>query len=110
MVKQISIRASALQLIIIVKDRSQSALAPCQILLHIANDANQFFIDHPNVVPDSFTTAMLTVLLSLSDPKPGRVFREILPIVQSASLVAIPQINTNVSNFFFRFIVNFLYM
>lgn len=97
MVKQISIRASALQLIIIVKDRSQSALAPCQILLSIASDANNFFTEHPNVVPDSFTTAMLTVLLSLSDPKPGRVFREILPIVQSASLVAIPQINTNVS-------------
>lgn len=88
-----------------VKDRSQSALAPCQILLHIATDANQFFIEHSSVVPDSFTTAMLTVLLSLSDPKPGRVFREILPIVQSASLVAIPQINTNVRFFALIFVI-----
>lgn len=42
LVKQILLRASALHLVIVVKDRSQSALAPCQILLQIAADMSYF--------------------------------------------------------------------
>lgn len=97
MVKQISLRASALHLVLIVKDRSQSALAPCQLLLHIATDTNQFLIDNAHMRADAFTTSILNQISSMNDPKPGRVFREILPIVQAASPVASPEININVS-------------
>lgn len=41
-VKEICLRASALQLIISVKDKSQSALAPCQVLLQIAANTCSF--------------------------------------------------------------------
>lgn len=42
LVKQILLRASALHLVIVVKDRCQSALAPCQNLLQIAADMSYF--------------------------------------------------------------------
>jgi len=42
LVKQICLRASALNLVLVVKDKSQSALSPCQLLLHTASDAQQF--------------------------------------------------------------------
>uniref|UniRef100_A0A336LYV8 CSON004676 protein n=2 Tax=Culicoides sonorensis TaxID=179676 RepID=A0A336LYV8_CULSO len=96
LVKQICLRASALQLVLIVKDKNQSALAPCQLLLHIASDASAFLEENPYLTPDSFTKAILNQLAVLTDPKPGRVFREILPIVQVAVPVATPQININI--------------
>lgn len=100
MVKQISLRASALHLVLIVKDRSQSALAPCQLLLHIAADLNTFLQKNPQMKADSFTAAILAQISNMNDPKPGRVFREILPIVQTASPVASPEINVDVNKFF----------
>lgn len=48
LVKQICLRASALNLVLAVKDKSQSALSPCQLLLHTASDAQQFFYAHPS--------------------------------------------------------------
>lgn len=102
-VKQISLRASALHLVLIVKDRSQSALAPCQLLLHIAADTNQFLNENPYMRADSFTSSILNQISSMNDPKPGRVFREILPIVQAASPVASPEININVIYLTFLF-------
>lgn len=108
MVKQISLRASALHLVLIVKDRSQSALAPCQLLLLIAADTNQFLNENPYMRADAFTTSILNQISSMNDPKPGRVFREILPIVQTASPVASPEININVREYslFFHLILN----
>ena len=97
LVKQMCLRASALNLVLIVKDRSQSALGPCQLLLHIASDASSFLQENTPLIADTFTSAILTKLASVGDPKPGRVYREILPIVQTAAPVVIPQINTNVS-------------
>lgn len=96
-VKQLSLRASALHLVLVVKDRSQSALAPCQLLLHIAADASVFLQDNPHMQADAFTSAILAQLANLNDPKPGRVCREILLIVQTASPVVTPDINVNVS-------------
>lgn len=96
MVKQICLRASALHLVLVVKDRSQSALGPCQLLLHIAADASNFLQENPAVVPDTFTVSILHQIINLSDPKPGRVFREILPIVQTAQPVVTPEINIKV--------------
>lgn len=96
MVKQISLRASALHLVLVVKDRSQSALAPCQLLLHIATDLSAFLQDNPQMQADTFTLAIINQLSNLSDPKPGRVFREILPIVQTATPLLTPDINANV--------------
>lgn len=49
---------------------------------------------------DSFTKSVLKYLESVNDPKPGRVSRGILPIVQSANLWQNPTlINFNVSFF-----------
>ena len=53
-----------------------------------------FFLE---LCPDSFTLKILSYLESVNDPKPGRVFRGILPIVQSSSPVETPQININVN-------------
>lgn len=47
MVKQICLRASALNLVLVVKDKSQSALSPCQLLLHVASLAQHFLQQHP---------------------------------------------------------------
>lgn len=99
MVKQICLRASALHLVLVVKDRSQSALGPCQLLLHIATDASNFLQENPSIVADAFTTAILLQIANLNDPKPGRVFREILPIVQTASPLVTPDINGLVSTY-----------
>lgn len=97
MVKQISLRASALQLMFIVIDRSQSALAPCQLLLQIATEISLFLQENPTMKADAFTTAILNQISNMNDPKPGRVFREISPIVQAAAPIASPEINLNVS-------------
>lgn len=105
MVKQISLRASALHLVLVVKDRSQSALAPCQLLLHIAADSSAFLQDNPQMQADAFTLSIVNQLSNLSDPKPGRVFREILPIVQTATPLLTPDINVNVSLSFERFVI-----
>lgn len=102
LVKQICLRASALNLVIIVRDKSQSALAACQLLLHIAANAFNFVQETPSVQPDKFTKAILSQLESVNDPKPGRVFREILPIVLSAGAVASPDINVNVIIIFLK--------
>lgn len=96
MVKQICLRASALHLVLVVKDRSQSALGPCQLLLHIATDANQFLQENPSLAADTFTVSILHQITTLNDPKPGRLFREILPIVQTAQPIVTPEINTNI--------------
>lgn len=47
LIKQICFRASAINLVLVVKDKSQSALSPCQLLLHIAADAKEFLNKHP---------------------------------------------------------------
>ena len=47
LVKQMCLRASALNLVLVVKDKSQSALSPCQLLLHTASDAQNFLNSHP---------------------------------------------------------------
>lgn len=96
LVKQVCLRATALHIVIIVKDRSQSALAPCQLFLHIASDISNFLQDNPSLTPDEFTATVLTQLASLSDPKPGRVYREIFPFIQVAAPVATPKINPNI--------------
>lgn len=97
MVKQISLRASALHLVLSVKDRSQSALAPCQLLLHIASDINQFLQENPQMTADTSTLSILNQIANMNDHKPGRVSREISPVIQTASPVSSPEININVS-------------
>lgn len=115
--KQILLRASALHLVIVVKDRCQSALAPCQNLLQIAADMSFFLQENSSklhailveiqsianlfilsgLTADPFTKQILSQLAAISDPKPGRVFWEILPIVQSPFPVVTPKINVDVS-------------
>lgn len=98
LVKQICLRAAALNLVVVVKDKAQSALLPCQLLLHVASDAQQFLQRNSTLNADSFTKAVLSNLESLSDPKPGKVSRGILPIIQSSNYLPYSvQLNFNVS-------------
>ncbi|KAL9881613.1 integrator complex subunit 4-like [Glossina fuscipes] len=96
LVKQICLRASALHLVLIVRDRSQSALGPCQMLLQTASDISSFLDEKQEFQPDDLTTSLLNQLGSIVDPKPGRVFREILPLVQAASPVKMPPPNVEI--------------
>lgn len=119
-VKQLRLRASALHLVLVVRDRSQSALGPCQMLLQTAGDISAFMrsrstsssfgeqksmeldpklklkpqLGEPE--PDSFTRSLLSKLDAIVDPKPGRVFREILPLVQHAPPLALPPANEKI--------------
>ncbi|KAH8285835.1 hypothetical protein KR054_002444 [Drosophila jambulina] len=122
-VKQLRLRASALHLVLVVRDRSQSALGPCQMLLQTASDIGEFIkantkdeeelslsVPLPllegeklekeafrrDAQPDSFTRQLLSKLDAISDPKPGRVFREILPLVQQAPPLALPPANEKI--------------
>ncbi|XP_017055722.1 integrator complex subunit 4 [Drosophila ficusphila] len=122
-VKQLRLRACALHLVLVVRDRSQSALGPCQMLLQTAGDISEFIKantkeeeEKPPVgalpllepekpknepasrkaQPDSFTRQLLSKLDGISDPKPGRVFREILPLVQQAPPLALPPANDKI--------------
>ncbi|KAH8409022.1 hypothetical protein KR009_005317 [Drosophila setifemur] len=124
-VKQLRLRACALHLVLVVRDRSQSALGPCQMLLQTAGDISEFIKantrdekeEQPPVgallpllepekpkkespggdtQPDSFTRQLLSKLDAISDPKPGRVFREILPLVQQAPPLALPPANEKI--------------
>ncbi|XP_075157218.1 integrator complex subunit 4 [Haematobia irritans] len=96
LVKQICLRASALHLVLVVRDRSQSALGPCQMLLQTASDISNFVDDKEDFLPDSLTTSLLNQLASIVDPKPGKVFREILPLVQRPCVVRMPPPNVNI--------------
>ncbi|KAH8416832.1 hypothetical protein KR222_006991 [Zaprionus bogoriensis] len=148
-VKQLRLRASALHLVLVVRDRSQSALGPCQMLLQTAGDISAFMRSHSSssssncssgssfaeqqpmeldvpaaatgsglaseldtkpklqlaskpikqqgqAEPDSFTRTLLAKLDAITDPKPGRVFREILPLVQHATPLALPPANEKI--------------
>ncbi|XP_030378031.1 integrator complex subunit 4 [Scaptodrosophila lebanonensis] len=113
-VKQLRLRACALHLVLVVRDRSQSALGPCQMLLQTAGDISSFIKSNesdgeeqkpgsssqpgqpPNAQPDSFTRTLLSKLDAITDPKPGRVFREILPLVQNAPPLALPPANDKI--------------
>lgn len=123
-VKQLRLRASCLQLLLVVRDRSQSALGPCQMLLQTAGEISAFmrtrvtstgFGEKPEVLvkeedvklklkqpqpgqaePDSFTRSLLSKLDAIADPKPGRVFREILPLVQHAPPLSLPPANKKI--------------
>ncbi|KAH8411679.1 hypothetical protein KR215_008753 [Drosophila sulfurigaster] len=121
-VKQLRLRASALHLVLVVRDRSQSALGPCQMLLQTAGDISAFMrtrstgssfaekAPEPSLdddggkpklkpgqdEPDSFTRTLLSKLDAIADPKPGRVFREILPLVQHATPLSLPPANEKI--------------
>lgn len=96
LVKQICLRASAVHLVLVVRDRSQSALGPCQMLLQTASDISNFLEDKQEFQPDSLTTSLLNQLANIVDPKPGKVFREILPLVQKPPCVRMPPPNVNI--------------
>lgn len=85
-VKQICLKASALNLVLVVKDKSQSALSPCQLLLHVASNTQAFLKQNPSLPLDSFSNSLLSYLDSISDPKPGRISRDILPLIQNANM------------------------
>ncbi|EDV92118.1 integrator complex subunit 4 [Drosophila grimshawi] len=136
-VKQLRLRASALHLVLVVRDRSQSALGPCQMLLQTAGDISGFMRSRGRsnsfgeqqthqqqqqqlqqqlqlkqeegeemkstmmpeqglAEPDNFTRTLLSKLDALTDPKPGRVFREILPLVQQAPPLSLPPANEKI--------------
>lgn len=95
-VKQICLRASAMHLILSERDRSQSALGPCQMFLMNAADINTFIKKNHEFQPDAITTELLNTLATIHDPKPGRVSREIRCLAEKVAVVRMPPPNVNI--------------
>lgn len=95
-VKQICLRASALHLILCERDRSQSALGPCQMFLSNATDISSYVKEGHEFKVDAITRELLQLLSTIEDPKPGRVSREIFPLASRVAVVRMPPPNVNV--------------
>ncbi|ODM99768.1 Integrator complex subunit 4 [Orchesella cincta] len=81
-VMQLKLRALAFQLVYIVRGSNASALAICQNLLEQAETV-QKYLEENNLTPDEFTFAMLKMLDSLDEPKPGTVAKHLLPLFEA---------------------------
>ncbi|KAJ8975599.1 hypothetical protein NQ317_004440 [Molorchus minor] len=94
-VKQIRLRALALNLVYIVKGSNASALAPCHHFLTVVEDM-QKELSQFGLEPDSFTALVFRELSLLEEPKPGAVSRILIPILSEAKLGKIPRPNVNI--------------
>ncbi|XP_059486442.1 integrator complex subunit 4 [Neocloeon triangulifer] len=78
-VRQIKLRALALQLVFTVRGSNASALAQCEHFLAEVEDV-QYFMGEKMLPMDPFTSAVLRDLAVLEDAKPGAVARILLPL------------------------------
>lgn len=99
-VKELRLRALALNLVYIVKGTSSSALAPCHHFLSAVEEM-QRDLGAVGLKPDGFTSAVFKELALLEEPKPGTVARILIPILEETKLGKIPQpTHTSVSVLF----------
>ncbi|XP_056644986.1 integrator complex subunit 4 [Diorhabda sublineata] len=94
-VKQVRLRALALNLVYVVKGSNASALAPCHHFLTIVEDM-QKDLAASGLRPDHFTGLVLTELAQLEEPKPGAVARILIPILTEAKMEKIPTPNIDI--------------
>lgn len=79
-VRQLKLRALALQLLYTVHGSNASALALCEHFLNEL-DALQRFLSQESLPVEPFTSAVMRDLALLEDPKPGAVARALLPLI-----------------------------
>lgn len=80
--RQLRLRALALQLVVVIKGSNTSALGLCEAFLDQV-ELLQTFLEENNLEPDQFTTAMLRDMDALEEPKPGSVARVLQPLIQA---------------------------
>ncbi|KAH9369714.1 hypothetical protein HPB48_007681 [Haemaphysalis longicornis] len=82
--RQLRLRALALQLVVVIRGSNASALGLCEAFLEQL-EALQGFLEEQSVQPDAFTAAMLREVDALEEPKPGAVARVLQPLLQAHS-------------------------
>lgn len=80
--KQLRLRALALQLVVVIKGSNTSALGLCEAFLDQV-EMLQAFLEENELQPDSFTAAMFRDMDALEEPKPGSVARVLQPLIQA---------------------------
>lgn len=80
-VKQMRLKAFALQLVYIVRGSNSSALALCEHLLDQV-ESLQKYLTNNNLQADPFTDALFRDMDQMDDPKPGTVARILQPRLQ----------------------------
>lgn len=96
LVKQLRLKALALNLVHIVQGMNASALAPCHHFLSAVEDMQREIYGN-NLEPDSFTAALFRELSVIEEPKPGTVSRILIPLLMEDKLGKIPEPNVSVS-------------
>ncbi|XP_044751822.1 integrator complex subunit 4 [Coccinella septempunctata] len=94
-VKQMHMKALALNLVYIVKGSNSSALAPCHHFLTVVENL-QCELDNYGLEPESFTVAVFKELSNLEEPKPGMVSRILIPIISESRIGRIPRPNVKI--------------
>ncbi|EEC20489.1 integrator complex subunit, putative [Ixodes scapularis] len=79
--RQLRLRALALQLVVVIRGSNSSALGLCEAFLDQV-ELLQAFLEQHSLEPDPFTTAMLRDMDALEEPKPGSVARVLQPLLQ----------------------------
>ncbi|XP_029845486.2 integrator complex subunit 4 [Ixodes scapularis] len=80
--RQLRLRALALQLVVVIRGSNSSALGLCEAFLDQV-ELLQAFLEQHSLEPDPFTTAMLRDMDALEEPKPGSVARVLQPLLQA---------------------------
>ncbi|KAL1427781.1 hypothetical protein MTO96_003125 [Rhipicephalus appendiculatus] len=80
--RQLRLRALALQLVVVIRGSNASALGLCEAFLEQL-ETLQGFLEVHNLQPDAFTAAMLREVDALEEPKPGAVARVLQPLLQA---------------------------
>ncbi|XP_075535942.1 integrator complex subunit 4 [Dermacentor variabilis] len=80
--RQLRLRALALQLVVVIRGSNASALGLCEAFIEQLENLQGFLEEH-NLQPDAFTAAMLREVDALEEPKPGAVARVLQPLLQA---------------------------
>ncbi|KAJ8873576.1 hypothetical protein PR048_024394 [Dryococelus australis] len=92
-VKQLKLKALALQLVYIVRGSNSSALALCDHFLKQVDDT-QRYLSESGLRPEPFTAALFRELGQQEDAKPGPVVQSLLPLLLASTLSPPPRANT----------------
>ncbi|XP_049803533.1 integrator complex subunit 4 [Schistocerca nitens] len=94
LVKQLKLKALALQLVYIVRCSNSSALALCDHFLEQVEDVHRY-LGERGIAPEAFTASLVKEMSQLEETKPGPVARCLLPLLQNAPPV--PQLRPTTS-------------
>ncbi|XP_063238652.1 integrator complex subunit 4 isoform X2 [Bacillus rossius redtenbacheri] len=92
-VKQLKLKALALQLVYIVRGSNSSALALCDHFLKQVDDTHSY-LNENGLRPEPLTAALLRELGQREEAKPGPVVQSLLPLLLASTLSPPPRANT----------------